>query len=282
MALERAHSRPTPVLDQSIAAATAAMESAGGLPAAVQDVQAHTAEDYAAAAAGVARDGADGPAAPAQQQQLLFDKASAEKSGGTTAAAALAAAAPQQAARGLPPAVRVPWARKPLLNPLGSEELGQQDPMSSPRHPPAMPSHLSRRSGSGAASGAAPPTAAAASSALAQAGGSGGYKVASGGLSAASGSLKSGSLPSTASAGSGALASKGGSTGGTAGAAGDKLSPAAAAAARQRLDLSFAALLLEAHYKCVVGAVALASLSVLLTGSCCMLCVAVAAASFSS
>lgn len=260
MALERAHSRPTAALDQSIAAATAAVESAGGLPAAVQDAQAHAAEDRAAAAAGAAH---DGPAAPAQQQQLLFDKASAEKSGGTTAAAALAAATPQQAARGLPLAVRVPWAKKPLLNPLGSEELGQQDPMSSPRQPLAMPSHFRGRSGSGTASGPAPLTAPAAPPASEQAGGSSGRKAASGGLSAASGSLKSGSLPSTASAGSGVLASKGGSPGGTAGAAGDKLSPAAAAAARQRLDLSFAAPLLEAHYKCVVGATALACRSVL-------------------
>ncbi|PRW57073.1 hypothetical protein C2E21_4280 [Chlorella sorokiniana] len=257
MALERAHSRPTPTLDQSIAAATAAVESAGGLPAAVQDAQAHTATEQAAATAGAASDGMDGPAAPGQQQ-LLFDKSSADKSGGTTAAAALAATTPQQAARAPPPAVRVPWAKKPLSNPLGSGELKQQDPLSSPRQPPAMPSCLGERAGSGPS--AAPPAAAAAPApASAQAGGSSGKaasgkaasgsRAASGGISAGSGSLKSGSLPSSASAGSGALAGRGGSAGGTAGAAGDKLSPAAAAAARQRLDLSFAAPLLEAHYK---------------------------------
>lgn len=271
MALERAHSRPTAALDQTIAAVTAAVESDGGLPAAVQEAQAQAAEQGAAEAAGAACDGKDGPAAHAapSKQLPLFSTGSTGKDGAPTAAAALAAATPQQVARGPPPAVRVPWAKKPLLNPLGSGELGQEDPLSSPRQPPAMRSCFDAGTGSGgpppaAAPAAAPPSdaspsasspaAAAAPQPAGKVGGGDSGKAASGGraasrgFSAGSGSLKSGSLPSTGSAGSGALAGRGSA----AGAAGDKLSPAAAAAARQRLDLSFAAPLLEAHYKCAV------------------------------
>lgn len=272
MALERAHSRPTAALDQTIAAVTAAVETDGGLPAAVQEAQALTAEKgaaEAAEAAGAACDGKDGPAAHAapSQQLPLFSTGSAGKGGVPTAAAALAAATPQQVARGPPPAVRVPWAKKPLLNPLGSGELGQEDPMSSPHQLPAMRSCFDAGTGSGGPPPAAAPAAAphcdaspSASSPAAAAAPQPAGKVVSGecgkaaksgratsrGFSAGSGSLKSGSLPSTGSAGSGALAGRGS----LAGAPGGELSPAAAAAARQRLDLSFAAPLLEAHYKC--------------------------------
>lgn len=123
MAPERAHSahmRPAVPLEHTIAAATACMEEmeeAGGLPAAVQHATTQAVVDSAAAAA----------AAPAAGE-LAGGAAASKRDGGFGASPAKVAAS-----------VRVPWAAKPLSNPLSSGDQEGACPLDSPRKP-ALPS----------------------------------------------------------------------------------------------------------------------------------------------
>lgn len=251
MQVERAHSKPLPALDRTIAAATAAMEQAGGLQAAVQQATAQaTAESAAAAAASAAASSAalagfeDSDAPPSSSSYASFSSTASQQ--------------PQAARANSLPHVHVPWQKKPVLNPLSGskEQAGDASPLLSPRKFAAASGPGSRRGSGGLLGGSR------ASSGEPAAKGGGAEELApapvplpytaaqkpplgpssyrSGSSAAYSTAYPSSHLSSSTLASAGAAS---GSSGVPAGAA------SSAAGARQAWELSFAAPALEARYK---------------------------------
>ena len=143
---ERAQSRPGAdgaSLDSSIAAATAAMEEAGGLPEAVHQAEVHSAGDAAAAAAAaagaaVAEGSSAGGAAEGGAPAAPTSRAPPNAPAADVTAQPMSSAGLPPAHSNLPPMVHVPWQRKPIMNPLSAGEAA--DPLASPRKPSASSS----------------------------------------------------------------------------------------------------------------------------------------------
>ena len=218
---ERAQSRPGADgagLDSSIAAATAAMEQAGGLPEAVHQADVHSAGEVAAAAAAApfsavreaeGDSGGGAPAAPTSSDPTATPAAD-------VAAQPMSSAGLPPAPSTLPPMVHVPWQRKPLMHPLSAGD--EADPLASPRKPSASSSSCSSGSGEGFV-----------------------YAAGKGGVPGPGGHTGSGSYTTSFASPHASSQPSGGSRASSA--------PAGATSQRQQWDLSFEAPALEAGFK---------------------------------